>query len=157
MRTFLARTLLALAAAAAPLAYAQDATQVAALEALQKAAKADKRALVASTLKLTDAEAKKFWPVYDQFQRDLEPIVRQRNRALEGLAMRDKPMTDAYAKSLVTELASLDEQEAKTRRKMANAAMRALPPKKAALYMQLESKLRAAQNYEIAAVFPLAQ
>ena len=71
--------------------------------------------------------------------------------------MRDKPLTDAYAKSLVTELASIDEQEAKTRTKAAKAVMRALPPKKAALYMQLEWKLRAMQNYEVAAAFPLAQ
>jgi len=33
-----------------------------ALAALHAAAQKDKRALVASTLKLTDAEAKKFWP-----------------------------------------------------------------------------------------------
>jgi len=32
-----------------------------------------------------------------------------------------------------------------------------LPPKKAARYMQLEQKLRAAQDYEIAVAFPLAQ
>ena len=35
--------------------------------------------------------------------------------------------------------------------------MRALPPRKAARYMQLENKLRAAQDYEIAVVFPLVQ
>ena len=40
---------------------------------------------------------------------------------------------------------------------MHNAVMRALPPKKAARYLQLESKIRAVQAYDIAVAFPLVQ
>lgn len=145
--------------ACAPLpAIAQDnAAAVAELQAMQKAAKADKRALVAQTLQLTDAEAKKFWPVYDSFQRTLANITRERNVALEGLVARGRPLTDAYAKQMVNELMFNEEQEIKALRKLANASLRALPPRKAARYIQLEMKLRAAQDYEIALVFPLAR
>ena len=40
-----------------------------------KAIQTDKKAYVASVLNLTPAEAKKFWPIYDQYQRDLERFV----------------------------------------------------------------------------------
>ncbi len=143
---------------AAPLAFAQAASNpeaVAELQALRTAAQKDKRALVASTLALTDAEAKKFWPVYDAYQRDLDIFRRERNVALEELVMRDKPMTNRYAKDFSNELLKIEEQEIKSRRKMHNAVMRALPPKKAAQYLQIEQKLRAAQAYEIAVAFPL--
>lgn len=148
----------ALAAAATPLAQAQDnAAAVADLQALHQAARKDKRAVVAKTLGLTDAEAKKFWPVYDKFQRELALLNRERNVALETLAARDRPLTDAYAKQVVNDLLTVEEQEIRALRKMSSSAMRALPPKKAARYVQLENKLRAAQDYEIAVAFPLAQ
>ena len=157
-KSLVAACALALAVVAAPAALAQDnAAAVAELTAMQKAARADKRALTASTLKLTDAEAKKFWPIYDALQRDLVRLNRERNLALETLAARDRPLSDAYAKQVVNDLLSVEEQEIKALRKASNASLRALPPKKAARYLQLESKLRAVQDYEIAVAFPLAQ
>ena len=75
-----------------------------AIAALRTAAQKDKRALVASTLNLTDAEAKKFWPIYDKYQRDFDMLTRERNTTLEGLVARDRPMSDLYAKTLATEL-----------------------------------------------------
>jgi len=157
MKNVVAACIVALAVAA-PVALAQDNAAAAAdLQAMQKAARTDKRALVAQTLALTPAEAKKFWPIYDKLQQDLGNLNRQRNVSLEILANRDRPMTDAYAKQVVNDLMSVEEQEIKALRKAASASLRALPPRKAARYMQLEQKLRAVQDYEIALAFPLAQ
>ena len=149
-------TVLAAAVMAAPFAAAQDnAAGIAEVQALRTAAQKDKRGLVASTLDLTPAEARKFWPVYDTYQRDLARYQRARNVALETLVARDRPMSSPYAKNLSNDLLAIEEQEIKSRRRMHTAAMKALPPKKAAQYMQIESKLRAAQDYEIAIAFPL--
>jgi Spy/CpxP family protein refolding chaperone len=158
MKKYLAVITFAAAMIVASPGTAQDRTaDEAAITALRTAAKANKRALVASTLNLTDAEAKKFWPIYDRYQRDFDMLNRERNTTLEGLVARDRPMSDLYAKTLATELITVEEQEIKARRKMHNAVMRALPPKKAARYLQLESKIRAVQAYDIAVAFPLIQ
>ena len=74
------------------------------LQALRTAVKADKRAFVASTLELTDAEANKFWPLYDAYQRGLDLANRERTLALEGLIGLDKPPSDLFAKSLAREM-----------------------------------------------------
>jgi hypothetical protein len=155
MNKLIAVCALGVAAIAAPLANAQDNAQD--LQALQKSARADKRALVDKMLQLTPAEAKKFWPIYDNLQRDLAALNRARNVALETLVNRDRPVSDLYAKQIVNDLMSIEEQEIKALRKASNASLRALPPKKAARYLQLEQKLRAAQDYEIAVAFPFAQ
>jgi Spy/CpxP family protein refolding chaperone len=126
------------------------------LVALRAATQSNKRALVASTLNLTDAEARKFWPVYDSYQREYDLLNRRLNTALEGLVARDR-MSDLYARNLANELIAVEEQEIKARRKMHNGVMRALPPKKAARYLQLESKIRAVRAYDIAVAFPLVQ
>jgi len=125
------------------------------LQTLRNAARSDKRAFVQSTLQLTPAEAKKFWPLYDAYQRDLDMNVRQRTRALEGMIAWDKPVSDRYARILANELIASDEAEIKSRRTLHNRVLRALPAKKAARYLQLESKLRAIYAYDIATTIPL--
>jgi Spy/CpxP family protein refolding chaperone len=128
------------------------------MQALRNAVKADKRALVAKTLELTPAEEKKFWPIYDNYQRALDASNRQVALAVEELVARgDRPMSDAYGKQLAAELIEADEHEIKARRKMQGQLMRALPPKKAARYLQLESKIRAFQDYDLAVVIPLVK
>ena len=112
-----------------------------------------------STLKLTPAEAKRFWPIYDTYQRVVDSTNQRRVVAVEALISRDKPITDLYAKNLATELIAADEAEVKARRTMQNRLMRGvptrvLPPKKAARYLQLESKIRAVLAYDIAATIP---
>ena len=157
MKNIIGAALIAAVVAGAPLCAAQDNSGLADLAAMTQAARKDKRALVADKLQLTPAEAKKFWPVYDNLQKELTRLNRERNVSLEILANRDKAPSDAYAKQVVNDLMSIEEQEVKAMRKAANASMRALPPRKAARYMQLENKLRAVQDYEIAVAFPLAQ
>lgn len=142
-------------AAALPLgSTAQERAPLTDLQALRSAA-ADRKALVTSTLQLSEAEAKKFWPLYEAYQRSREAADRQRVRALEGLIATDKPISDAYARNVSTELLQADEGELRARRTLHNALMRALPAKKAAQYLQLESKLRAIQSYDVAGSVPL--
>lgn len=127
------------------------------MAALRSAVQADKKALVASTLKLTDAEAQKFWPIYDSYQRSLDLNNRRVTLVLEGLIAHDKPITDAYARNIVTELMLVEEANVKARRTMHNRVIKALPAKKAARYLQLENKIRAVEAYDIAAAIPLVQ
>jgi hypothetical protein len=156
MKNGLIAACLALAVLAAPLALGEGkADDVTDMQALRAAVKADKRALVASTLKLTDAEAKRFWPIYDTFQRNLDMNSRRRVIAVEGLLFRDKPMTNLAAKNVITELMTVDEAEVKARHTLRRRLMRALPPIKAAQYLQLEDKIQAVQDYDIAATVPL--
>jgi Spy/CpxP family protein refolding chaperone len=161
MKKSVAAAILSAVMFAAPLACAADNVAADAdLQVMWKAVQADKKAYVASALNLTPAEAKKFWPIYDEYQRDLEMYNRRRNLALEGLIGSDKPVSDLYAKQLSSELIAADEGEIKARRKMQGKLIQAkllspLPAKKAALYLQIESRIRAVQFYGIAETFPL--
>ena len=125
------------------------------LAKLRSEARHDKRALVESTLQLSDAEAKRFWPIYDTFQRTLDETNRRRNVALESLMFRENRMSNLAAKRLVTELSVIDDSEAKARRTLRNRLMRALPPVTVARYLQLEDKLQAIREYDIASAVPL--
>jgi hypothetical protein len=161
MRKNVATILLAGALLAAPYAWAEDKiADVTDMQALRNAVRTDKKAFVASTLQLTPDEAKKFWPLYDEYQRSLDMTNRRRVVAIQQLAVGDAPGSEIYAKRLVNELIVVDEAEVKARRALQNRLMRSvpsriLPAKKAARYLQLESKIRAAQAYDVAATVPL--
>jgi hypothetical protein len=161
MKKNFAAVLFAAAMLAAQCAWAEDKiAEVTDMQALRAAVRSDKKAFVASTLKLTDAEAKRFWPIYDNYQRVIDGTNRRRVVAVEGLIALDKPISDLYARNLANELIATDEVEIKARRTLHNRLMRGvptrvLPPKKAARYLQLESKIRAVHAYDIAATIPL--
>ena len=161
MQKKVATILLAGALFAAQFVSAEDRiADVTDMQALRTAVRTDKKAFVASTLKLTPDEAKKFWPLYDEYQRNLDMTNRRRVVAIQQLAVGDAPESEIYAKRLGNELIVVDEAEVKARRTLQNRLMRAvpsriLPPKKAARYLQLESKIRAAQAYDVAATVPL--
>jgi Spy/CpxP family protein refolding chaperone len=156
MKKYLVASLFAAAVLATQSARAEDKiADVTDMQALRAAVQADKKAFVASTLKLTDAEAKKFWPLYDAYQRDLDLANRRRTVAMIGLVTLDKPLSDLYARNLANELIAADEVEIKSRRTLHNRVLKALPAKKAARYLQIESKIRAYQAYDVATTIPL--
>ena len=158
MNNFVAALALAFAVAA-PSSYAAEgnAADATDMQAMRAAVRADKKAYVASMLTLTPAEAKNFWPAYDAYQRTLDMTTREKNTTLVDVIGQDKPVSDPYAKQIAKEFMLADEAEIKARRALYNRVMKALPPKKALRYLQLEGKIRAAQAYEIAQTLPLVK
>src|SRR5881296_1551504 len=75
----------------APLVFAQSKTAGADkpasnLEIIHEKLKADKKLIVAKYMILTESEAKKFWPVYEEYQNDLKKNNDQLLRILESYA-----------------------------------------------------------------------
>src|SRR5580765_8164943 len=144
MKQYLAAVIFAVAMIPAPFVWAQgNAADVTDLQALRAAVKADKKAYVASVLALTPAEAKKFWPAYDAYQRTLDMTNREKNVTIMGVIGQDRPVSDLYAKQIAKDIIVADEMETKARRTLYNRVMRALPATKAVRYLQLEGKIRA--------------
>jgi hypothetical protein len=137
---------------------AQEAQQ-ANMEILKEKVKADKKLVVANNMALTDAESKKFWPLYDSYQMDL-------NQINERLMSTIKSYADAYnagkgelsndlAKKLIGEALAVEESEVKLRQTYAAKLDKVLPATKVARYIQIESKIRAIVRFELATLIPL--
>ena len=127
------------------------------MQILREKIKADKKLVVAANMELTDAEAKGFWPVYEAYQKDLQSLNERMKKAILSYAdgYNNRTLTDEQAKQLANEALAIDEQEIKMRRACAAKLSGVLPGKKAARYMQIESKIRAALRYELAGSIPL--
>jgi hypothetical protein len=129
------------------------------MQILMEKIRADKKLLVADNLILTEAEAKAFWPVYDAYQKDLTAL----NKRLKDLVLRYADeysagaVADDAATKMINESIAIDVAEAQLRKTYAPKVQKALPGWKAARYLQIESKIRAAIRYELADAVPLAE
>jgi len=66
-------------------------------------------------------------------------------------------VSDPYAKQIAKDLMAAEEAEVKARRTLYNRLIRAVPPKTALRYLQLEAKIRTVQAYDIAQAMPLVK
>jgi Spy/CpxP family protein refolding chaperone len=118
---------------------------------------ADKKSVVEKSMNLTAAEAKKFWPLYEKFQRELEAPHREYALAVRDYVGAEKSMTDANATRLARVVLAASVSEAKIRERQFKEVSKVLPGIKAARYVQIENKIHAIQRYETAKAIPLAQ
>ena len=146
--------LMALACALALPAAAQDTMQL-----LREKLKADKKLLIAANMSLSDAEAKTFWPIYEDYQKELHKLNDRIAMLLVTYAKQAQAgkLSDATARSLMDEYMAIEEAELKMKRAFMPRLGKALPGLKVARYMQLENKVRALVKYELAGEVPLAQ
>jgi Spy/CpxP family protein refolding chaperone len=129
------------------------------MDILRQKVKADKKLVIAENLQLTDAEGAKFWPVYDAYQKELQQINARLTAVILAYAEAYKKgaVTDATAKKLIEDAAAVDDAEATLKRTSLPKILAVLPAAKAARYVQIENKIRAAIRYELAAGIPLVQ
>jgi len=144
------------AAAAPALGQGTAAGQLSSAEWLARI-QSDEKAIVTKSMNLSPEEAKKFWPLYDQFQRELARPRSVANRAILDLVAVDGTLTDANAKRLVEQVQRAALDEARLNQKHFERLLKVLPAVRAARYMQIESKLQAVVRYETAKAIPLAQ
>jgi hypothetical protein len=129
------------------------------LEIIHEKLKADKKFIVAKYMELTESEAKKFWPVYDDYQKDLHTINERLLAMLQSYAAdhRNDSLTDEKAQKLLDDWIALEQDDAKHRTSYAPKVLQALPAKKAARYLQIENEYRILIRYDLAATVPLVQ
>ena len=118
---------------------------------------ADKKGIVERAMKLTPEQAKKFWPLYESFQQELEKPRREYTRAVVDYVSAGDSLNDASAKGLAERALSATVAEARLREKHFKKLLGVLPAKTAARYAQIENKIEAVLRYETAAAVPLVQ
>ena len=127
------------------------------MQILRDKLRADKKLVVATNMELTESEAKNFWPVYEEYQKDLQKINRRIAALLESYAedFRGKSLTDDKAKKLIEEALAIEQAEANLKGTYAPKLSKVLPVRKVARYLQIENKIRAVIKYDLVSGVPL--
>jgi hypothetical protein len=138
-------------------AFAQSQPADTNMQILRDKVKADKKLVVAANMDLNEAEGKAFWPIYDDYQKELQKLNDRLAATIVGYAdaYNKNTLTDEKATSLTNAALSIDQDEVTMRKTYAARLKSVLPGKKVARYLQIESKIRALVRYEMADNIPL--
>jgi hypothetical protein len=136
-----------------------DDSETSNMEILREKIIADKKFLVADNMKLTEAEAKAFWPIYEAYQKDLHQINGRLAKVINdyALAYNKGALLNDTAKKLLDEAIAVELAEVKLKQSYVPKLGKALPATKVARYMQIENKIRAVIRYGLAEGIPLAE
>ena len=127
------------------------------MEVMRSQIATQRQALVAENLQLTESESDKFWPVYRDFQYDRNPLIDQRLDNIKNFRDNYETMTDEQAKAIIDSVVKYEEDMLKLQKKYIKEFRKVLPEKKVMRYMQIERKLAAVIDYDIARVIPLQE
>ena len=127
------------------------------MEVLREKARADKKVVVASVLALTEGEAKAFWPVYNAYQSDMVTHYNKLLKLIDTYGEAYNAMSDETATKILTEYLALERSHVKLLSDYLPKFQKVLPPKKVARLYQVENKMRAIVNYDMAATIPLVK
>src|SRR5689334_20344837 len=79
------------------------------IAATKHATTSHKKQIVAANLKLTDAEAVKFWPIYDQYSAEMGRLSAKKLGLIKQYADAYPNVSDALAQSIVAKWLQIDE------------------------------------------------
>jgi hypothetical protein len=127
------------------------------LNLLRKDLRSAKKQLVAANMTLTDAEAIKFWTVYDQYTAELMKLYDARLVLIKEYAANQEKLTDDQAKSLNKRSIDNDESFTRLRQKYVPLISKVLPGKKAALFFQIDKRISLLMDLQVASEVPLVE
>ena len=119
--------------------------------------RSSKKQTIAASLQLTDAEATKFWPLYDRYSTELSKLWDQRYALIKEYANGFGTLTDDQALSLLKRSLSLDEQVAQLRSKYLPIVGQVLPGTKTATFFQMDRYINSLIDVQIGGAIPLVQ
>jgi hypothetical protein len=117
----------------------------------------DKKLFIAQNMNLTESEAKVFWPVYENYQKNLAKLVDKTVKLVENYAANYQTMTEEAAKELINGYLAIEGERVTLMQSFLPKFRKVLPEKKVARYYQLENKIDAVVNYGLARQIPLVK
>ena len=127
------------------------------VDLLRKDIRSQKKQIIAANLQLTDQEAVKFWPLYDQYTAELVKINDAKYDAIKQYVSSYDTLTDDQAMALTRKLLGVDEQVAQLRLKYVPLVGKVISGKKTALFFQLDRRLLMLIDLQLASEIPMVQ
>jgi hypothetical protein len=119
---------------------------------LRKDVRSQKKQIIAENMGLSDAEAEKFWPVYDRYAAELSRIYDTKIALLTDYAENYSTMTGDQAENYIRKRAEVEQSIMQLRLKYMPAFRKVLSGRETALFYQLDWRLGLAIDVELVQV-----
>ena len=127
------------------------------LNLLRQDLRAKRKQLIAANLKLTEAEAARFWPVYDQYIKELITINDKKFGLIQQYAQNFGKMSDFDCLLFIRNWLDSDIETTKLRQKYVPIVSKVLDGKKTATFFQLDRRIAMMLELQVSSQIPLVQ
>jgi hypothetical protein len=155
LTVIMAAWILAFALIVSPVCAQEKKADASNMEILREKIHADKKLVVAANMDLTDAEAKAFWPLYQEYQAKLIKNNERLGKLIVNYAENYNSMTNDIAQKLMKESLAVEKERMALKELYLPKFQKVVSAMKAARYFQIENKIQAIVQYELADSIPL--
>jgi hypothetical protein len=129
------------------------------IELTRAAIKVQKKQIVAKNMHLTLLEKDKFWALYRAYQDKMNSVNARRVKVITDYAdtIKNGGLTDEKAQQMLDEYLSFERMRLITKQSFVDKFKEILPSRKVARFFQIENKLEAIINFDLARQIPLVK
>jgi hypothetical protein len=125
------------------------------IDILKTDVKIQKSTIIRVNMKLTKAEGDKFWPVYKNYEHDLDKINDERIAVIRYYARNYNHLTDEESEELAKKVFKWREKRIKLKKNYYKKFKKVSSSKTATKFFQLENQLSLLYDLQIASKLPL--
>ena len=127
------------------------------IELTRATIKVQKKQIVAKNMQLTSVEKDKFWAVYRDYQNKMDSVNDRRTKLITDYAdnLKNGSLTDEIALGMLNEFLSYERMRLITKQSFVDKFKAVLPSRKVARFFQIDNKLEAIINFDLARQIPL--
>ena len=125
------------------------------IEAARKMMVTERKLVIAGELVLTPDEAKAFWPVYNEYLEEMRAVGDDEVKLITDFSDNYRDMSDEFADRMLQDHLDIQSRTLKIRRSYLKKFKKVLPTIKVAKLYQVENKLDAVMDYQLASQIPM--
>ena len=116
-----------------------------------------RKQIIAANLDLTEAEAEKFWPIFERYTAELVKITDRKYSLLQEYAENYTTITDEQAESYIKGRGEVEDSIVQLRLKYVPIVRKVLSGRTTALFFQLDWRLSMVMDLQLASQTPLVE
>jgi hypothetical protein len=127
------------------------------IDLLRKDVKKDKVAILTANMELTPEEAAKFWPVYNEYDKELTKLADERVALIRDYAKNYGSMPDAKVSEIARKSLDLEARRTDLKKRYVERVSQAVSPKVAGRFLQIENQLLMLLDLQVSSSLPLVK
>ena len=127
------------------------------IDLMRKDLRSKKKQVIAANMQLTDIEAAKFWPVYDEYTAETIKINDRKYGLIKKYADEYGHMTDQQAEDYVKGLIGVDQSASELRLNYWQKFRQVVSPSKTALFFQMDRRINLMIELQLSSQLPLIE
>ena len=127
------------------------------IQLMRQDVRSERKKVVASNMPLTEAEAMKFWPVYDRYIAETIKVNDVRFALLKEYAKNYDTATEEQADSFIKRWLALDQDNTQLRLKYVPEFEKVISHKKTAMFFQIDRRVSLLIELQLASQVPLVK